>query len=202
MLTDSIEPIIVTALSPHWDSDMNFNISVPELCLIRFCVRDQTGLLSSDFVGQYMLPFSSLKKGEPQTQREQQGVRLGPDWESDWEISYTGDIVWPLLYFPSFTSSALLKVGLCSALVSFYGNATIYYMKLMYLSSNTYIFFHTPFLLHLQATAGCHSGLEMDAAWIQPPSLSLCGIPKNSSPYQTQAHHANRQKSVADAATT
>ncbi|XP_062276752.1 1-phosphatidylinositol 4,5-bisphosphate phosphodiesterase zeta-1-like [Scomber scombrus] len=51
------------SLSPHWDSDMNFNISVPELCLIRFCVRDQTGLLSSDFVGQYMLPFSSLKKG-------------------------------------------------------------------------------------------------------------------------------------------
>ncbi|XP_053175019.1 1-phosphatidylinositol 4,5-bisphosphate phosphodiesterase zeta-1-like [Scomber japonicus] len=51
------------SLSPHWDSDMNFNISVPELCLIRFCVRDQTGLLSSEFVGQYMLPFSSLKKG-------------------------------------------------------------------------------------------------------------------------------------------
>ncbi|XP_044213643.1 1-phosphatidylinositol 4,5-bisphosphate phosphodiesterase zeta-1-like isoform X2 [Thunnus albacares] len=51
------------SLSPHWDSHMNFNISVPELCLIRFCVRDQTGLLSSDFVGQYMLPFSSLKKG-------------------------------------------------------------------------------------------------------------------------------------------
>ncbi|KAM7414826.1 hypothetical protein PAMA_019582 [Pampus argenteus] len=51
------------SLSPHWDSDMNFNISVPELCLIRFCVRDQTGLLSSEFVGQYMLSFGSLKKG-------------------------------------------------------------------------------------------------------------------------------------------
>lgn len=77
MLTDSNEHITVTALSPHWDSDMNFNISIPELCLIRFCVRDQTGLLSSDFVGQYMLPFSSLKKGEPQRHREQQGVGLG-----------------------------------------------------------------------------------------------------------------------------
>lgn len=44
---------------------MNFSISVPELCLIRFCVRDQTGLLSSEFVGQYTLPFNSLKKGEP-----------------------------------------------------------------------------------------------------------------------------------------
>nr|XP_046249415.1 1-phosphatidylinositol 4,5-bisphosphate phosphodiesterase zeta-1-like isoform X2 [Scatophagus argus] len=51
------------SLSPYWDADMNFSISVPELCLIRFCVRDQTGLLSSDFVGQYTLPFTSLKKG-------------------------------------------------------------------------------------------------------------------------------------------
>ncbi|XP_029290257.1 LOW QUALITY PROTEIN: 1-phosphatidylinositol 4,5-bisphosphate phosphodiesterase zeta-1-like [Cottoperca gobio] len=51
------------SLSPHWDSDMNFNISVPELCLIRFCVREQTGLLSSDFVGQFTMPFTSLKKG-------------------------------------------------------------------------------------------------------------------------------------------
>ncbi|XP_019116417.2 1-phosphatidylinositol 4,5-bisphosphate phosphodiesterase zeta-1 isoform X1 [Larimichthys crocea] len=51
------------SLSPHWDTDMNFNISVPELCLIRFCVRDQLGLLSSDFICQYTLPFTSLKKG-------------------------------------------------------------------------------------------------------------------------------------------
>uniref|UniRef100_A0A3P9KUI0 Phosphoinositide phospholipase C n=1 Tax=Oryzias latipes TaxID=8090 RepID=A0A3P9KUI0_ORYLA len=51
------------SLSPHWDSDMNFIISVPELCLIRFCVRDQTGLLSSEFVGQYTLPFTSMMKG-------------------------------------------------------------------------------------------------------------------------------------------
>uniref|UniRef100_UPI0037E9BA69 1-phosphatidylinositol 4,5-bisphosphate phosphodiesterase zeta-1-like n=1 Tax=Semicossyphus pulcher TaxID=241346 RepID=UPI0037E9BA69 len=51
------------SLSPYWDTDMNFKISVPELCLIRFCVREQTGFLSSDFVGQYTLPFTSLKKG-------------------------------------------------------------------------------------------------------------------------------------------
>ncbi|KAI3371179.1 hypothetical protein L3Q82_023810, partial [Scortum barcoo] len=50
------------SLSPHWEANMNFSISVPELCLIQFCVRDQTGLLSSDFVGQYTLPFTSLKK--------------------------------------------------------------------------------------------------------------------------------------------
>ncbi|XP_013872247.1 1-phosphatidylinositol 4,5-bisphosphate phosphodiesterase zeta-1 [Austrofundulus limnaeus] len=51
------------SLSPRWDTRMNFNLSVPELCLVRFCVRDQTGLLSSEFVGQYTLPFTSLKKG-------------------------------------------------------------------------------------------------------------------------------------------
>ncbi|KAM4733379.1 1-phosphatidylinositol 4,5-bisphosphate phosphodiesterase zeta-1-like [Anableps anableps] len=51
------------SLSPHWDADMNFNISVPELCLIRFSVRDQTTLFRSEFVAQYTLPFTSLKKG-------------------------------------------------------------------------------------------------------------------------------------------
>nr|XP_057931618.1 1-phosphatidylinositol 4,5-bisphosphate phosphodiesterase zeta-1-like [Doryrhamphus excisus] len=51
------------SLSPYWDADMNFRISIPDLCLIRFCVRDQTGFLSSVFVGQYTLPFHSLKKG-------------------------------------------------------------------------------------------------------------------------------------------
>ncbi|XP_030588258.1 1-phosphatidylinositol 4,5-bisphosphate phosphodiesterase zeta-1 isoform X2 [Archocentrus centrarchus] len=51
------------SLSPHWDTDMAFKIRLPELCLIRFCVRDQTGFLSSEFVGQYTLPFNSLKKG-------------------------------------------------------------------------------------------------------------------------------------------
>lgn len=76
--------ILITALSPHWDADMNFTISVPELCLIHFCVRDQTGLLSSDFVGQYTLPFTSLKKGEPQRQneREREGGREGWGAES------------------------------------------------------------------------------------------------------------------------
>ncbi|XP_075883519.1 1-phosphatidylinositol 4,5-bisphosphate phosphodiesterase zeta-1-like isoform X2 [Nelusetta ayraudi] len=51
------------ALAPYWDKDMSFSISVPEVCLIRFCARDQTGFLSSDFVGQYTLPFTSLQRG-------------------------------------------------------------------------------------------------------------------------------------------
>ncbi|XP_032437521.1 1-phosphatidylinositol 4,5-bisphosphate phosphodiesterase zeta-1-like [Xiphophorus hellerii] len=51
------------SLTPHWDTDMNFSITVPELCLVRFCVRDQMTLFKSEFVGQYTLPFTSLKKG-------------------------------------------------------------------------------------------------------------------------------------------
>uniref|UniRef100_A0A3B5ML35 Phosphoinositide phospholipase C n=1 Tax=Xiphophorus couchianus TaxID=32473 RepID=A0A3B5ML35_9TELE len=50
------------SLTPHWDTDMNFSITVPELCLVRFCVRDQMTLFKSEFVGQYTLPFTSLKK--------------------------------------------------------------------------------------------------------------------------------------------
>ncbi|XP_038140558.1 1-phosphatidylinositol 4,5-bisphosphate phosphodiesterase zeta-1-like [Cyprinodon tularosa] len=48
---------------PHWNAEMNFGIRVPELCLIRFSVHDQNTLFKSEFVGQYTLPFTSLKKG-------------------------------------------------------------------------------------------------------------------------------------------
>uniref|UniRef100_A0A3Q4G7L6 Phosphoinositide phospholipase C n=1 Tax=Neolamprologus brichardi TaxID=32507 RepID=A0A3Q4G7L6_NEOBR len=62
------------SLSPRWDTDMSFTIRLPELCLVRFCVRDQTGILSSEFVGQYTLPFKSLKKGEPASAGRWRGV--------------------------------------------------------------------------------------------------------------------------------
>ena len=52
---------------------MNFSVSDPELSLLRFSVRDQTGLLSSELVGQYSLAFSSLKRGEG-GQRTQEGA--------------------------------------------------------------------------------------------------------------------------------
>lgn len=75
------------ALNPHWDADMNFKISTPELCLIRFCVRDQTGLLSSEFVGQYALPFTSLMKGEPRSYKRVRGGKEG-DGKSHRVINY------------------------------------------------------------------------------------------------------------------
>ncbi|XP_075995080.1 1-phosphatidylinositol 4,5-bisphosphate phosphodiesterase zeta-1-like [Genypterus blacodes] len=51
------------SLAPSWEVDMSFDISVPELCLVRFSVRDQVALDKSEFVGQYTLPFTSMKKG-------------------------------------------------------------------------------------------------------------------------------------------
>ncbi|CAL8375742.1 unnamed protein product [Arctogadus glacialis] len=57
--TDTVK----NSLSPCWDASMNFSVSDPELSLLRFSVRDQTGLLSSELVGQYSLAFSSMKRG-------------------------------------------------------------------------------------------------------------------------------------------
>ncbi|XP_034047726.1 1-phosphatidylinositol 4,5-bisphosphate phosphodiesterase zeta-1-like [Thalassophryne amazonica] len=61
--TKSTHGVKHNSLSPWWDFDINFKICVPGLCLIRFCVRDETGPFSSEFVGQYTLPLTSLKKG-------------------------------------------------------------------------------------------------------------------------------------------
>uniref|UniRef100_A0A3P8W2C1 Phosphoinositide phospholipase C n=1 Tax=Cynoglossus semilaevis TaxID=244447 RepID=A0A3P8W2C1_CYNSE len=62
-------------LTPHWDTNMDFTISAPELCLVRFCVKHQTGPLTSEFVGQYTLPFTSMKKGQSKRKhREESGA--------------------------------------------------------------------------------------------------------------------------------
>ncbi|NXJ02765.1 PLCZ1 phosphodiesterase, partial [Psophia crepitans] len=51
------------ALSPRWDETFTFTIQVPELALIRFCVKDEISLVANEFVGQYTLPLLSLSKG-------------------------------------------------------------------------------------------------------------------------------------------
>lgn len=89
MFTASNEVVnSVTALTPRWDTQMSFRIRLPELCLIRFCVRDQTGILSSDFVGQYTLPFKSLKKGEPQGRKSSRGWGVGVGEQCNEELNY------------------------------------------------------------------------------------------------------------------
>ncbi|NXX74106.1 PLCZ1 phosphodiesterase, partial [Urocolius indicus] len=51
------------ALSPRWDETFSFTIQVPELALIRFCVKDEISLVTNEFLGQYTLPVQSLNKG-------------------------------------------------------------------------------------------------------------------------------------------
>lgn len=127
--------IIITALSPHWDAHMNFRLSVPELCLIRFYVRDQTGLLSSDFVGQYTLPFTSLKKGEPHGRKEGEGAGgLGVRWGAKLhQVTLCGHLCVSLPSHPQHNWSGLR---------CFYRNASTYIYGAHAFSSYIYISFN------------------------------------------------------------
>uniref|UniRef100_A0A8D2M9C7 Phosphoinositide phospholipase C n=1 Tax=Zonotrichia albicollis TaxID=44394 RepID=A0A8D2M9C7_ZONAL len=51
------------ALCPRWNETFSFNIQVPELAMIRFCVEDEVSLVNKDFLGQYTLPVMSLNTG-------------------------------------------------------------------------------------------------------------------------------------------
>ncbi|XP_061106791.1 1-phosphatidylinositol 4,5-bisphosphate phosphodiesterase zeta-1-like [Conger conger] len=57
------EPVRHNSLNPKWDAPMNFAVSVPELALVRFTIRDHSLRPANDFLGQYTLPFTSMKKG-------------------------------------------------------------------------------------------------------------------------------------------
>ncbi|XP_064421527.1 1-phosphatidylinositol 4,5-bisphosphate phosphodiesterase delta-3 isoform X1 [Latimeria chalumnae] len=61
------EYILNNGFNPSWKQSptriVTFNIQVPELALIRFVVEDYDTTSSNDFVGQFTLPFTSLKKG-------------------------------------------------------------------------------------------------------------------------------------------
>lgn len=161
----------ITALSPHWDTDMNFNISVPELCLIRFCVRDQLGLLSSDFICQYTLPFTSLKKGEPHKRKERQGGVGDGFWESDEELNYSRWHCVIIIVFP-FSPSVSSTEG-CSMVFGVFMKMLIY---IIYFAAIQYIhfFFTSPFL---PPPFRLPMGASPVPRWMQPGSslpLRLC----------------------------
>eukprot|EP00062_Callorhinchus_milii_P026798 gi/632989335/ref/XP_007883594.1/ PREDICTED: 1-phosphatidylinositol 4,5-bisphosphate phosphodiesterase delta-1-like [Callorhinchus milii] len=50
-------------LKPMWNSNFEFDVSVPELTLIRFLVEDYDASSRNDFIGQFTLPVTSLKLG-------------------------------------------------------------------------------------------------------------------------------------------
>ncbi|XP_005991823.1 1-phosphatidylinositol 4,5-bisphosphate phosphodiesterase delta-4 [Latimeria chalumnae] len=49
--------------NPVWYETLSFRIHVPQLALVRFVVEDYDKTSKNDFVGQYTLPFSSIKEG-------------------------------------------------------------------------------------------------------------------------------------------
>uniref|UniRef100_A0A8D3BC47 Phosphoinositide phospholipase C n=1 Tax=Scophthalmus maximus TaxID=52904 RepID=A0A8D3BC47_SCOMX len=49
--------------NPRWDCTFNFTVNVPDLALVRFMVEDHDYTSSNDFLGQYTLPFTSLRTG-------------------------------------------------------------------------------------------------------------------------------------------
>lgn len=53
-----------TGFNPRWDCTLSFQLQVPELALVRFVVEDHDHTAKNDFVGQFTLPFTSLRTGE------------------------------------------------------------------------------------------------------------------------------------------
>ncbi|XP_060704486.1 1-phosphatidylinositol 4,5-bisphosphate phosphodiesterase delta-3-like [Hemiscyllium ocellatum] len=49
--------------NPVWNEVLRFTINVPELALIRFIVEDYDSTTSNDFIGQFTLPFTSMREG-------------------------------------------------------------------------------------------------------------------------------------------
>ncbi|XP_055513102.1 LOW QUALITY PROTEIN: 1-phosphatidylinositol 4,5-bisphosphate phosphodiesterase delta-3-like [Leucoraja erinacea] len=49
--------------NPVWNEVLKFTISVPEQALIRIVVEDYDSSSSNDFIGQFTLPFTSVKEG-------------------------------------------------------------------------------------------------------------------------------------------
>lgn len=55
--------LFAAGFNPRWDCTFNFTVHVPELALLRFMVEDYDYTSSNDFLGQFTLPFTSLRTG-------------------------------------------------------------------------------------------------------------------------------------------
>ncbi|XP_022621739.1 1-phosphatidylinositol 4,5-bisphosphate phosphodiesterase delta-3-A-like [Seriola dumerili] len=65
--------------NPRWDCTFNFTVHIPDLALVRFMVEDYDYTSSNDFLGQYTLPFTSLRTGYRHVQlRKLDGSSLSP----------------------------------------------------------------------------------------------------------------------------
>uniref|UniRef100_A0A3Q4HNB7 Phosphoinositide phospholipase C n=1 Tax=Neolamprologus brichardi TaxID=32507 RepID=A0A3Q4HNB7_NEOBR len=57
------EPFDNNGFNPSWNENFQFDVYVPELALVRFSIEDYDSSSDNDFVGQYTIPFNSLKMG-------------------------------------------------------------------------------------------------------------------------------------------
>ncbi|XP_007455198.1 PREDICTED: 1-phosphatidylinositol 4,5-bisphosphate phosphodiesterase delta-3 [Lipotes vexillifer] len=55
--------VLNNGFNPHWGQTLQFQLRAPELVLVRFVVEDYDATSPNDFVGQFTLPLSSLKRG-------------------------------------------------------------------------------------------------------------------------------------------
>ncbi|KAM9784670.1 1-phosphatidylinositol 4,5-bisphosphate phosphodiesterase delta-3-A isoform 2-T3 [Syngnathus typhle] len=60
---DKTQRIDNNGFNPRWDCTLSFQLQVPELALVRFVVEDHDHKAKNDFVGQFTLPFTSLRTG-------------------------------------------------------------------------------------------------------------------------------------------
>ncbi|KAF7222962.1 1-phosphatidylinositol 4,5-bisphosphate phosphodiesterase delta-1 isoform X1 [Nothobranchius furzeri] len=56
-------PVDNNGFNPAWNENFQFDVYVPDLALVRFVIEDYDSTSDNEFVGQYTLPFNSLKMG-------------------------------------------------------------------------------------------------------------------------------------------
>ncbi|XP_053293140.1 1-phosphatidylinositol 4,5-bisphosphate phosphodiesterase delta-1b isoform X1 [Pleuronectes platessa] len=56
-------PVENNGFNPSWNESFEFEVYMPDLALVRFVVEDHDSASDNEFVGQYTLPFNSLKMG-------------------------------------------------------------------------------------------------------------------------------------------
>ncbi|XP_033104785.1 1-phosphatidylinositol 4,5-bisphosphate phosphodiesterase delta-1-like isoform X2 [Anneissia japonica] len=60
---DKTEVVENNGFNPHWNHEMEFDVKVPELSLLRFTVYDYDMSTKNDFIGQYTIPVTSMQLG-------------------------------------------------------------------------------------------------------------------------------------------
>lgn len=63
-ISDLCPCLCCPGFNPNWNEEFTFDIEIPALALVRFVVEDFDMSTKNDFIGQYTLPFTSLKQGK------------------------------------------------------------------------------------------------------------------------------------------